>query len=827
MKVILRKIILSAFLMLIVNVAYNQGGPYSESGEADVKGTIFGKVIEASSEIPMEYTSIAVYRLVDSSLVTGTVSNKEGVFKLEDVPYGKYYIEVKFIGYEKAVLSPVSLSRETRNIDLGKLELALGTEAIDEVEIIADRRRVEYKIDKKVVNVSQDLNAAGGTAVDVLENTPSVSVDIEGNVTMRGSGNFTVLIDGKPTVLEGADALRQIPASTIENIEIITNPSVKYDPDGNGGIINVVMKEQVQKGLNGLVNASVGLNDKYNIDALINRRSEKLDYFIGGGYSDNRYFGSLTRQNITYQEDGTEQYKDAEGNFDFIRGGAQMKGGVDYKINPKSNISLEANAGKYDFGIDRSNTTSEYSLPETTETYYSNKDLMIHDRMYYSSNLNYTRTFDSAQHKLVAMANFSYSTGDGIEELEFTETDATFNPLPEAAYTRNRNVESGNNYEYRLQVDYTRPLSSGNFEAGYQARIDDNFDNFSYEEYDPDTDLWNAIGENSSNIIFFRNIQGAYAQYGGSFGKFQLQAGLRGEYTYRLIEYENFDNSYEINRFDFYPTVHMAREFNNDQQVMLSYSKRVNRPRGHFLDSIPSYIDYQTVRIGSPSLQPEYVNSVELGYQKGWGKNFLAFEAYYLNTTNLINRVTEYDSETGIFYQKFRNINEDHLVGSEMMINWKFAKWLDVNASTSLYYYRIIGELFGEEIDTENISYKANANVTFNLSSMSRIQTNFAYHGPTMTAQGGAESMYYLNLAVRQDFLKRKLSATLQVRDVFGSMKRDFTSSGEGFSQHVLMQREPRVVMLTLSYRINNYKMNPSDTRGQQSGGGMEIDGGF
>src|SRR6056297_1419394 len=261
-----KTILMLALISLASPSLYGQKGPNPDANNPDAGGQIIGTVVESASSVPMEYTSIAVYRVVDSSLVTGTVSNTDGEFRLEDVPFGKYYIEIKFVGYEKAVYDPVILSR--------------GTEALDEVEIVADQRRVEYKIDKKVVNVSEGLSAAGGTAVDVLENTPSVTVDIEGNVSLRGSGSFTVLINGKPTVLDAADALRQIPASSIQNIEIITNPSVKYDPDGNGGIINVVLKKQHEKGTTGIVNTSVGVSNKYRIDALLNRRLGKFNYFI-------------------------------------------------------------------------------------------------------------------------------------------------------------------------------------------------------------------------------------------------------------------------------------------------------------------------------------------------------------------------------------------------------------------------------------------------------------------------------------------------------------------------------------------------------------------
>jgi outer membrane receptor protein involved in Fe transport len=313
--------------------------------------------------------------------------------------------------------------------------------------------------------------------------------------------------------------------------------------------------------------------------------------------------------------------------------------------------------------------------------------------------------------------------------------------------------------------------------------------------------------------------------YSGNINKFQYQVGLRGEYTYRKIEYDNFNSSNVINRFDYYPTIHIARQFKNDQQLMASYSKRVERPRGYYLDSIPSVIDRQTIRIGNPSLQPEYINSFEMGYQKGWGKNFLAVELFYRNTNNLITRVTEFVEEEGIFYQRFENINQDHSAGSEVMLNWEFTNWLNINSSVSGYYYRLTGALFGEDINNESFNIEGNLNTTFTITPTAQIQTNMGYRGPRVTAQGSAEGFAYMSLAARKDFFNRKLSATLRISDLFGTMKRDFTSSGDGFQQHILMQRQPRIVMLSLSYRINNYR--PERTDMNNSGGGMDMDSGF
>ncbi len=802
---------------LFANVSEDEGSP---------SGVISGKVTEEGTRDPMEFTTIAIYSVSDSTLIGGTVSDRDGNFEVSKLPYGEYYVVTNFVGYNRKVIEPIVLTPGARKIDLGILEMSIDTQSIEEVEVVGNRKHVEYRLDKKVVNVSQDLNAAGGTAVDVLENTPSVSVDIEGNVSLRGSSSFTVLIDGKPSVLEGSDALQQIPASAIENIEIITNPSAKYDPDGNSGIINIVMKKKVRQGTNGIVNASAGYIDRYRFDALLNRQVNNWNFFIGGNYNSNYYPGDLTRQQITFT-DSLDNYLDADGAFDFRRGGAQLKGGFTYDFSERSSFSLEANAGNYQFGIDRSNRTHEYTLPATEDIYYVSESIMDRDARYYSLNANYTQTFDSKDHKLVAMAFFSQSDGTGIDSQNDYNTEADY-VIEDVMAERTRGVESEDEIEFRFQVDYSRPVrENGKLEAGYQIRVDDELEDFVFEEYDHSQEEWIINERYTSPLDFYRAIQGVYATYGGQTGDFQYQLGIRGEHTLRRLEREASGDVYEINRLDYYPTIHLSRQFNNDQQLMLSYSKRVDRPRGYYLDPNPSYVDPYTVRIGNPDLQPEYIHSAELGYQKGWGQNFLAFELYYRNTRNLITRLTEYSESEDLFYIRNENLNNDHSAGAEMMANWQFWKWLRVNGSFTPYYYRINGEINGSPVDESSFNWRSNLNATFQITPTTRLQTNVSYRSRSITAQGTMEGFAYMNLAFRQDLLDRKLSATLQLRDVFGSAKREMTSVGENFEQYVLMQRQPRMLTLTLSYRINNYRTDSRDRGGSGGGEGMDFGGGF
>jgi outer membrane cobalamin receptor len=794
-------------------------------GEGTRVGVISGKVAEKGTMDPMEYSTIAIYSAEDSTLVGGTVSDEEGNFKISKLPYGNYYIETNYVGYNKTVIDPVFISADRKFVDLGVVELSVNTQAIDEVEIVADRKHVDYRLDKKVINVGQDINAAGGTAVDVLENTPSVTVDIEGNVALRGSSSFTVLIDGKPSVLTGSDALRQIPASAIQNIEIITNPSAKYDPDGNAGIINVVMKQTQERGISGIVNASVGINNKYRADFLVNRKQEKWNFFLGGNYDNNLFFGDLNREQITYS-DTLDSYVVADGVFNFKHAGTQLKAGASYDLTKKATISFETNGGFHDFGMDRSNRSYEYTLPATDDVYYVSSSIMDRGGKYISMNASYNQAFDEEGHKLTILAYYSRHNGNSNDTQEDYNTGEDYiikDVIPESS----RGLDDSKENEFRFQADYTRPIGSGSkLETGYQLRIDDEFQDYVFEEFQPNSREWTENDLYSSELSFFRSIQSAYATFGGDWKGIQYQLGLRGEHTYRNIDHERTSESYLINRLDFFPTLHLGKEFKNDNQLTLSYSKRVDRPRGWDLDPNISYVDPYTIRIGNPALEPEYIHSFELGYQKGWGMNFLAVELYYRNTQNLMTRITDYNDSLDLFIIKMENLNQDHSAGAEVMVNWKFWSWLTVNGSFTPYFYALSGTINDLPVDESSFNWNSNLNTTFQITPTTRFQAMMAYRSKTATAQGYSSGYYYMNLAFRQDLFKRKLSATLQLRDVLGTIRNENYNYGANFEQHMVRTREPRVLTLTLSYKINNYRNEPN-SRMESEGGGMDMGGGL
>lgn len=782
---------------------------------------ITGIVLDETSGTRMEFANIAVYSKSDSSLVSGGITNENGYFEITGVDFGEYYIEANFIGFGKTSIEDVVITKDDPDLDVGRIALRPSSVELEGVEVVADRAPVEFKLDKKVVNVSQVISAVGGTAVDVLENTPSVQVDIEGNVSVRGSSNFTVLIDGRPSVLSGSDALRQIPASALENIEIITNPSAKYEPDGMAGIINLVTKKNSMNGLSGIINASAGTGDKYRGDFTLNYRTEKFNFLLGADWRDETNYGGMSSSRETFSND-TTSFLLMDGSRNFNRSGNNLKAGVEWFASDKTTFGISAETGKSDNKRYGSGETRNYTVPETENIFSVTEENSLRSSDFYSFNFNFLHNFDTEGHKIEGMAFYSGEQSEDLEEESEILSDSQFRKTNQYI-ERVSALETEEETEFRFKLDYTNPFSeTGRLEAGLQSRMDAETEGLDFKVFDEETGNW-IVNDDYSNITDFRrDIHAVYSTYSNAFGDFQYMAGLRGELTIREIENTNAAST-ELNRFDLFPTVHTSYKLNENNELMASYSRRINRPSGRDLDPNPNYYNRYTIRIGNPELEPEYTNSYELGAMKrfGEGRSFLSLDAFHRVTNNKIENYQTLEGE--IFYLRTDNFSKDYSTGVELTGNINFTDWLLVNASTSLYKYRITGDLMGESIDRESTNWNGRMNTTLKFADNSRMQVNAFFRGPSVSPQGETKAMFFSNISYRHEFFDKKLSATLSVRDPLGTAKFERESYDTGFRSWSQWRREPRVVMLTLSYRINNFK---SEGRGDNGGGGMDMGGG-
>ena len=821
------KLFVLFFLITSYSVIYagNPVGTVKTDDDDDGKGKITGIVVDQATDTPMEFANIAVYNQKDSSLVTGGITNEEGQFEIGNINYGEYYLEANFIGFNKTDVTGIVLNRDNKVHNLGEITLSSSAVALGEVNVVADKAQVEYKLDKKVVNVSQVISAIGGTAVEVLENTPSVQVDIEGNVSLRGSSNFTVLIDGRPSVLSGSDALQQIPASAIESIEIITNPSAKYEPDGTTGIINLVMKKNALNGLSGIFNASVGTRDKYRGDFTLSYRTEKFNITAGADFRDERGKGGSYSRSETYSGD-TISYLNMDGTRWDKRKGHNFKGGVDWFVSDKTTLGVQGRVGtreRYNTGGGRTHAFTNFGGPEdfsiTEETSTRTND-------YYSATLSLQHKFKGEGHKIDALAYYSDETGDDNEVEGEIWSDGNFeydenNPV---YVERVSTLEGEAEKEFRFQVDYVYPFSEdGKFEAGMMSRIEDEKESLDFRDYDQASDQWVPNEQFSSSTDFRRDIHAVYTTYSNKLGGLSYMAGLRGELTLREIDNTNAQAVSELNRFDVFPTAHISYPIGENNEFMSSFSRRINRPNGWDLDPTPNYFNRYTIRYGNADLKPEYTNSYELGYMRRFGRSYISLDAFHRVTNNKIDRYSVLGDD-GVYSLYTDNFDKDYATGLELTGNVNFTKWLIVNASTSMYRYKITGTLENESIDRTSTNWTGRVNTTLRFSDNSRMQIQGFFHGPSVSAQGERKAMIFSNISYRQDFLNKKLTATVSVRDPFGTARFEGESYGENFKRWFRWERESQVVMLTLSYKLNNFKEERGG--GNEGGGDMEMDNG-
>lgn len=816
----MRKLLTLLLLLSAIMIQAQQPGRHP--GNMPKIGTITGKVIDAESEKPVEYANLVLYSGKDSSMVNGTITKADGSFLLDKLPYGKFYLEANFIGFNKKSISNIVIKPQQKDIHIGTITLSPATQMLDAVEVKAEKQDIEYMIDKKVVNVSKDINSTGGTAVDVLENTPSVQTDIEGNVSLRGSSNFKVLIDGRPSVLDGNDALQQIPSNAIDKIEIITNPSAKYDPEGVGGIINVIMKKNQNSGVNGIIDLSVGTGDKYSGNLLLNYRMGKFNIFGGIDYMDRTYYGENNSFSKRMRSDTTLfQVIDADRNFH--RTGYKAKAGFDYNFDDKNTISLSGEYGERKFGMNLDAETHEYNKYERND--YSIKESKFEvTGDFFTSNLHYEHKFNQQGHKLSSSAYYSEWNPNRANKLEQYITNQAYEITGNNSY-KERSEEVGGRSDLRFKLDYERPFSKhSKLEAGYYGRIRGRLADYQKEYYNNSNDEW-VVADSLTNVTDYSHlVQAVYGLYSNNFAGFDYQLGLRGEYTDRLIEQKVTDKKYSVERLDYFPTVHLSKELPLKQQVQASYSRRIRRPRGWYLNPYPTYLDELNYRVGNPGLEPEFIDSYELNYMKRFKQSFVTVEGYYRQKNNRIERVTILD-ENNVAKHTFANINKDYTIGVEFMGNLNFTKWYNLTASANLYNYNIVGggELTANEDETKTTNtWDGRVNNTFKFKTGTRLQLQGFYMGPSITSQGDREGFFATNIAVRQDMLKKKLSITLRARDILQTMKHEFVIDQPYLYTENEFNREAPVFMISVSYKINNYKNHRNKRNGSDE---MEFEG--
>lgn len=791
--------------------------------------TVKGKVLEQETQQPLEYVNVVIYSMRDSSLVAGTITSNDGTFEVVSKRPGKYYLTADFIGYEKQYVKEITLKPGSESFNTGKIHLKQTNLGIEEVEVVGERPFVSYQIDKKVIDVSRNPLAQGGTAVEALENVPSIETDIEGNVSVRGSSEFTVLIDGRQSPITGSDALKQIPASAIDKIEIITNPSVKYDPDGTAGIINIITKKGKLKGHSLSVNTSVGSSPMGSVDVNYTYRMKKANLYAGVGYRDFRMNFETFDERTTTDTLNNSNYIRSERTGEMQHGNISLKGGMDYFLSNNNTISLGLNYNTFKFG--RSFDSKIRSISDTTTYQVSSTGYKVNPYTLQFTIGDKHEFGGNSEHYLTVDFLYQSRQGDTDDELFFSNSNSDWIEIDDALKLNEKALTSENARRARLEVNYALPVSDNlKIEAGYTMRMDRSDKDYKRFLYNEESNGFVPNSEFDDKSNYSRDIHAVWALAKGKMFGVGYSFGLRGESTNRETSTEKEGNKYVYNYFGLYPSAAVTKEWENGHTLQANYSRRINRPRDWHLNPFPALSDGYTAQVPNPELEPEYSSALEVNYQKAWGSQFIALETFYRHTTNEIDRVYEIVDDT-LLVRTMINLGEESRIGGELGGNVKVTKWWGINPVVTLYYYNVEGNYNNEYQTKSSTNTRVSLTNNFTLSSKTRIQLMGNYRGPSVSIDGDRQETYWVSAAFRQSFLDRKLTAVFRVDDIFGTRKRAGTSVSvnqeTGSRTVTYSEGQRRSPMFVLSLNLNlNQNGNKRNGRNSDDGGegGMDME---
>ncbi len=799
-------------LIFVLNTgleAQNRRPEASKSGtQRQSPGRIRGKVYDKEQNRAIEYATIALFLQKDSSVVSGVTTDKNGNFELSNLRPEKYYLEVSFLGYSPTYINDITVAPGAWDKNLDKITIVPDDIILDGVVVSPDQQSVSYQIDKKVIRVGENLSSAGMTAVEVLENVPSVRVNIDGEVSLRGSTGFTVLVDGKPTVLDPSDVLRQMPASTIQSIEIVTNPSVKYEPDGTAGLLNIITKKSKMQGLQGLINLKGGNLGQYGGDFLLNYKLPNINFYLGANYDYSPRPMDSYSERRNYSGDSIT-YRTSTGTGSRNRNRYGIKGGLEWDFSSKTNFSLESRGGKF---IMEDENNFLYRTSHSFDTYnllQTNNNTGNREMNYLVVNSNIIHRFQPQGHELTLQASYRYRDG---QENSLNELLTSSKEIQQGTHT----TEQGPAKSWNIKLDYVKKFNSFfHIETGVQTRLGDSKDMTTIALYDTSSLTYQEQIAFSNTSSYIRNIYAAYGIVKGEYSRLGYQLGLRGEYTLRKINTEKQNQEFVVDRYDLFPSLHFSYQLPHEQQIMTSYSRRIDRPRGHYFEPFITWMNMFNVRQGNPELLPEYIDATELGYLKSWENSQLSIEGFYRIRSNRIERIQSVYTPD-VLLTSYENVGKDYALGGEFMYTYNPTTWWELTLMADYYNFKIKGELNGKSLERSTFNWSSRVNNAFKITRNLRLQLDGFYNSPSISSQGEESGYYALNAGARASFLEGKLTLVTQVRDLLGTVKHSSTTKDKSFYNYVERIPQSPNLSFTLSYSLNNYKKKRSkDSSGE------------
>ncbi|RDI57423.1 outer membrane beta-barrel family protein [Flavobacterium glaciei] len=815
MKKIKSVLILVLFFTTLLSFAQAPQGP------AVPKIKITGKVVEKISKQPLEYATITFLIPNNPKPVAGGITNPNGEFDIEVKP-GIYDIKIEFISFKISEIKQKNLQKST---SLGMISLEEDANQLNEVVIRSEKTTVEIKLDKKVYNVGSDLMVKGGTVSDVLDNIPSVSVDVEGNVSLRGNDNVRVLIDGRPSnAINIAEALRLIPADAIEKVEVITNPSARYDAEGGGGLLNIILKKGKNQGLNGTFIASAGYPENYGLSGTINYKSKNFNLFTTQGINDRSNPGNaITNTNyLNDNNDITNSVNESRKN-ERLNKGYNGNFGIEWYLTESTAWTNTFNYRKSN-GDNVDNVFQNNINGDGSFDYRRNR---INEESSNSESVefatNFTKKFNKDGHKLTI--DGSFSTSDDLNYAIITDR-ATNTTLVKFDNTINNQTQNRN----LLQLDYVLPFGKGSqFEAGYRGDFTELLTDYKVEND-------GVINRNFTNTLEYKEkVNAVYTQYGVKINKFSALFGLRFEDSNIEIN-QLATNDFNTKKYNnFFPSAFFTYEISDKSSTSVSYSRRIQRPRGRMLNPFSNLSSNINIFVGNPDLDPAFTDALDFGYIKRWEKLTFNTSLYVNKTTDVFQFARR---ESGDFVNGIPvtisspiNLATEYRAGFEFTLNYSPYKWWKLNGNFNFFRNETQGNYVYTDFNNNEIVQDFNntasswfTRITSKITLPYKIdwQTNATYNGPQNNAQGRSLGVFAANLAFSKDILKDKGTLSFNISDVFNSRKRLMETYLPQFANsYSEMQWRERQFTLSFTYRINkpkNEREQPRRNQGDNEG---------
>ncbi|MDN3643460.1 TonB-dependent receptor [Lutimonas halocynthiae] len=822
MRIIIIALLLCFFLPLI---GLAQQGKRPNSGTErkreviEIKGTI----LEKNGKIPLEFATV-ILRPLRGDKVFGGMSDGKGKFLVE-VPKGRYNISFEFLSFKTVNIEDVAIDA---NMNLGEIFMEEDSESLDEVEIIAEKSTLEVKLDKKIYNVGKDMTVKGGTASDVLDNVPSVTVDAEGVVSLRGNENVRILINGKPSGLVGlndTEALRQFPADAIAKVEVITSPSARYDAEGTAGILNIILRRDKITGFNGVGTINLGSPDYYGFSTSLNYRLKDVNFFTNIGYSDRESPGNSSAETTYFSPDAS--FASTNEQTKYLRSGdnLNLNFGIEYYIAKETSITasfLYRNSDRDRVSENMLDAFDEFDDLASSTLRIENE--VSKDKVY-QYDLNFLHKFKKEGHQIDL--DLQYQDNSDVENSLITNAET----FPDMNEQPSQIIDSDEvQKRFLIQSDYVLPIGEKQqVELGFRINSDDRQNDYKFYDENDDGDF--IINDSLTNFFEYDEmITAVYGQYGNKFGKFSALLGLRIEGTDIDIRStgKDIDSLNQKNYVNAFPTANLVYEFTESENLTLGYNSRIRRPRSRFINPFPSQSSRTTIFQGNPDLDPSISHGVDLGYYKRWQKVTFNTSVYYSHATDVFQFIrtdTGETTEDGIPIIRLTpiNLSTDDRYGTEFSASYTPKKNWRFNGSFNFYNSTIDGEYEGIDYGSSFNSWFARLSSKLTLPADIDWQTTMMFRGPRQNSQTKSEGIFSMNLAFSKDILKGNGTLVFNVDDVFNSRKRVSETTTDSFIQNSAFQWRERQFRLSFTYRLNQKKQRERQRNGSGGGDGEQF----